>query len=370
MEGQFYLLSASILLSIFYLFYRLLFFRTTFFQLNRIYLLSALFLSLTIPILDISTFFELSKVDVWTLTLAIANEGQVTTTLHDGMGWLSLIYWIGVITQAIILLIKFCAINKQLKLPAGDSAFSFWRTKVINPDLPNYKVIEAHENVHVRQLHTLDLLIVELIRLFFWFNPLIYFYQRSLKLVHEYLADAYTVKLVGSKKEYAMMLFLRNFHVDPSLVNSLSNPSLLKSRIKMLDSKRSSPYHFIKYGLTFPLIAVMLVLCSSTSCFNQVDRDEYVQKASFPGGQGAFGTMLIKNLSGVSDKKGQVTLHFIVEADGRISNEKVVKGQDELSNDAVLRAVKQSPKWYPAQQNGRKVRSAYQININFSADNQ
>lgn len=368
MEGQFYLLWVSILLGIFYLFYRLLFFRTTFFQLNRIYLLSALFLSLTIPILDISTFFELSKVDVWTLTLAPANEGQVTATLHDSMGWLSFIYWIGVVTQAILLVIKFCAISKQLKLPAGDSAFSFWRTMVINPELSNYNVIEAHENVHVRQLHTLDLLIVELIRLFFWFNPLIYCYQRSLKLVHEYLADAYAVKLVGSKKEYAMMLFLRNFHVDPSLVNSLNNPSLLKSRVKMLDRKRSSPYHFIKYGFIFPLIAIMLVLCSSsTSYFNP---DEYVQKASFPGGQEAFGRMLMKSLSGVSDKNGQVVLSFTVEADGRITDEKIVKGLDELSNDAVLRAVKRSPKWYPAQQNGRKVISAYQINVNFSVDNQ
>lgn len=371
MEGQFYLLWSSILLGIFYLFYRLLFSRTTFFQLNRIYLLSALFLSLIIPVLDVSTFFEFSKVDLWTFTLATPNEGEAVITLRESIGWLSLVYWMGVTTQAIILIIKFCAISRQLKLSARNSAFSFWRTKVIDPSLPNFKVIEAHENIHVKQLHTLDLLVVELIRLFFWFNPVIYCYQRSLKLVHEYLADASAVKLVGSKKEYGMILFLSNFHVAPSLVNSLNNPSLLKSRVKMLDRKRSTPYHFIKYGFTFPLIAAMLILCSfSTSYFNRVDRSEYVQKASFPGGQGAFGTMLIKSLRGVSDKKGQVILSFFIEADGRLTDEKIIKGLDQMSNEAVLWAVKKSPQWYPAQQNGRKVRSAYQIKLNFVADNQ
>jgi hypothetical protein len=265
-------------------------------------------------------------------------------------------------------LIKLSGVKKQMKLQENGSAFSFWRTKVIDRGLVDFAAIEAHENVHVKQLHTLDVILIELIRVFFWFNPLILCYRSSLKVIHEYLADEHAANFTGSKKQYATVLFLQNFNAGSGLTNSFYNPSLLEARIRMLQRKKSNAYRLWKYALSVPLIGLMGVICSfSTSDFisGKIDR-----AASFPGGFEAFSRYLIKTARKVSNKEGEVQVSFIVESDGTISSEKVENSLDKVSDKEALRVIKLSPKWKPALQNGEKVRSAYRIGINFKSDNQ
>jgi beta-lactamase regulating signal transducer with metallopeptidase domain len=79
--------------------------------------------------------------------------------------------------------------NEKYGLP-----FSFFNVVFINPkfhtqaDLPE---ILAHEKVHIRERHWFDLLFIELLTVIFWFNPFIWFFERSIKQNHEYLVEAF-----------------------------------------------------------------------------------------------------------------------------------------------------------------------------------
>lgn len=371
MEAQLYFFWSSISLIIFYLFYLVMLKRETFFLWNRIYLLSVLFLSMVLPLLDISPFFALQKVELMVSTLSIIGGGKLVIVAGGGFNWLAIMYGTGVIFNATWFITKLLGVKKQMKLCERGSAFSFWRTKVIDKELANFMAIDAHENIHVKQYHTVDMLIVELIGVFFWFNPVIYWYRGSLKRIHEYLADEHGAKFAGSKKQYAMVLFLQNFKAGPALTNTFYNPSLLEARIKMLQCKKSSGYRLWKYALCMPLIALMMVMCSfSASDFNSKANTKIDQAASFPGGFDAFSKYLIKTTRKMSNKDGRVDVSFIVETNGEITNEKVESSLDEASDNEALRVINLSPRWKPALQNGVEARSAYQISINFKSDNQ
>lgn len=371
MEFQLYFFWSSISMTLFYLFYLVLLKRETFFLWNRIYLLSALCLSVMLPLLDFSTLMALPKMEVMFSSLTITGNGKLTIVGEKNLNWLQTIYWAGVMLTATWLLIKLFAVKRHMKLKEKGSAFSFWKTKVIDMEFTNFVAIDAHENVHVKQLHTLDMLLIEIMSVFFWFNPLIYCYRRSLKLIHEYLADDHAASLAESKKQYAMMLFLQNFKAGPALANNFYSSLLLKARIRMLQRKKSNPYQLLKYVLCIPLLALTTVMCSfSASDLNSDSTTQIDQAASFPGGFEAFNKYLIKTTRKMSNKNGKVDVSFIVETNGKITNEKVESSLDEASDKEALRVIKSSEKWQPALQNGIKVRSAYQISINFQTDNQ
>lgn len=361
-----YFFWSGISLTIFYLFYLVLLKRETFFLWNRMYLLAALCLSMLLPLLNLSSLIVLPKMELMISTLSVIGGGKLANVAEKEFNWLSVIYWSGVMLSATLLLIKLFGVKRQMKLPVKGSAFSFWRTKVIDPELACFVSIDAHENIHVKQFHTADILLIELISVFFWFNPMIYCYRNSLKLIHEYLADEHALNFAGSRKEYAMALFLQNFKAGPALMNTFYNPSLLEARIRMLQRKKSNAYHLWKYTLCIPLIVLIMTMCSfNASYFNSEGTNTAVQAASFPGGFEAFSKFLIKNAKKVSNKNGKVMLSFVVETNGEVTNEKVENSLDEASDKEALRVIQLSPKWMPALQNGKKVRSIYQIGINF-----
>lgn len=359
---EYYLLWSSVSLVIFYLLYALLLKRETFFVFNRVYLLVALCLSMLMPFLDLSWLIVLPKVELVNQTLAVVGAGKLGNDIGKEFNWIAFVYWTGVMLGAIRLFIKIAGVKKHLKLPKDGDAFSFWKTKVIDRKLSGLAVIDVHENIHVKQLHTLDLLLVELIGVFFWFNPIVHAYRKSLKLVHEYLADDYACNFTASKKQYAMLLFLQNLNAGPELANTFYSVSLLESRIKMLQRKKSKPFRRWKYFLCLPLIALLCAFNVSgfTGSNNKVDRP-----ASFPGGFDAFSKYLIGSAKKVSNKNGKVMVSFVVQTSGEISDVKVEKSLDQPSDREALRLIKSSQKWKPALQNGEKVRSAYQIAINF-----
>lgn len=362
MRLEYYFLWSSISLVIFYLFYMILLKRETFFVFNRVYLLVALCLSMLMPFLNLSWLVVLPKVELVTNTLAVVGIENLGNNIGKELNFVALVYWIGVVLAAIRLFIKIVGVKKQLTQRTDGDAFSFWKTKVIDRKLSDLVVINAHENIHIKQLHTFDLLLVEVVGVFFWFNPVVYVYRKSLKLIHEYLADEYACNFSESKKQYAMILFLQNLNAGPLLANTFYNSSMLDSRIKMLQRKKSNRYRLWKYVLCLPLIALLCSFNTSgfTSNNNKVD-----QAASFPGGFDALSKYLISNTRKVTNKNGKVTVSFVVETDGTISNEKIENSLDNVSDNEALRVVKSSQIWKPAWQNGQKVRSAYQISLNF-----
>jgi len=365
METGLYFFWSGVTLSVFYFFYLLLLRRETFFMLNRFYLLLALGFSLVIPLLNLSAVIGLPEVELMTSAFSVTGGEKLRNIAEREWNWLAVIYQTGVVCSVVWFLIRLLGVKKQMKLTGRGAAFSFWKTMVIDQELKDVKVIDAHEKVHIKQFHTLDILIIELVTAFFWFNPVIYYYRRSLKFIHEYLADEQASRFAGSKKQYAMVLFLQNFRTGPALSNTFYNASMLESRIRMLQRERSGSGRLWKYTLCIPLIVVLTIFCSFSSGRGKAD-----QPASFPGGFEAFSKYLIKTSEKVSNDDGVVVVSFVVETDGRISNEKVESSLDEASDKEALRVIGTSPRWIPALQEGEKVRSAYQIKLNFKSDNQ
>lgn len=366
MNLMLYFFWSGISLTVLYLFYKLLLQRETFFFVNRVYLLSSIFLSVLIPILDLSFLFALPKIDLVVSTLSVIPDGKGLLLGAEHINPVVVIYWIGVIINAIILSVKIYGTRSVLKLVKKGSAFSFWKTKAIDTDIENFEIIDAHENVHVKQYHTLDILLLEMVKVFFWFNPVIYYYRKSLVCIHEFLADEQAAKLAGSKKQYAMTLFLHNFSASPMLSNSFFNNNLLEERIGMLQRKKSNSSRLWKYVLTLPMVITLLLFCSFGRADFSRGNIKLDKAANFPGGFEAFSRYLVKATQKVSDKRGKVKVSFIVETDGMVSNVKIENGLDKASDLEALRIVGGSPKWEPAILNGEPVRSSYQMGINFT----
>ncbi|WP_285010341.1 M56 family metallopeptidase [Pedobacter faecalis] len=267
-----YLLQVNIYLVVFYGFYKLLLDKETYFTLNRIYLLSAGVFSLVIPFLRIEWFVSQPAVQpVYTGAVQI-NDYLAQVSLAEAQPetfvlgqWLVVIYFTGVTFVIIRLALRLLSVKKMIRQASKGNAFSFLRAKVVDPALPGHNTIERHEEVHIRQWHTADLIFFELLSAVAWFNPVTYLYKKAVQNIHEYLADEAAAKFQGDKEQYTLLLLSKAFKIPQSeLVNSFFNKSLIKKRIFMLHKQRSRKIGLIKYGLFLPLFAIALVMSSST----------------------------------------------------------------------------------------------------------
>jgi TonB family protein len=175
------------------------------------------------------------------------------------------IYLTGVMIFAVKFIWQLLSLFKILKRADSGVAFSFFNQKRIDNLLPQFQTISMHEDVHIRQLHSADIVFFEVLGVFTWFNPFTYFYKRAIKSIHEYLADEEAAKFQGDKQQYGLLLLSSTFDVPISaLSNSFFNKSLIKKRIYMLYKERSRKTAILKYGLFVPLFALALIMSSAT----------------------------------------------------------------------------------------------------------
>lgn len=272
MSWAHYLLQVNIYLVIFYCFYKLLLDKETYFVLNRIYLIASGVLSLAIPFLRFEWFSkqEVAK-GIYTSVGQLNDLVTQVTVLEDQtekFNWgnfIVLVYLLGILFCIGRFILQLVAIKKLLKTIGNGMAFSFLNKKIISANVPEAATVNLHEDIHVKQLHTLDVLFFEFLGILTWFNPIIYAYKKTIKNIHEYLADEAAAKFQGDKEAYAMLLLSQAFGVRPnSLTNGFFTKSLIKKRIYMLHKQRSKKVAILKYGLFVPLFALTLVLSSAT----------------------------------------------------------------------------------------------------------
>ena len=272
MSWAHYILQVNIYLVIFYGFYKLLLDKETYFTLNRIYLVSAGVLSLAIPFLRfewITTqpaaqplYVGVDQLSQLVTQVAVVQQNPEIFTIGN---FIVLIYLGGVLFFLCRFIYQLFAVQKAIKQSKANSAFSFLKKKIIDSSLPNSSVIDKHEEVHVRQLHTIDVLLFEILGIINWFNPIIYLYKSLVKNIHEYLADEAAVGFQGDREEYSLILLSSALGINPSdITNQFYNKSLIKKRIFMLHKQRSARTAILKYGLFAPLFALMLTLSSAT----------------------------------------------------------------------------------------------------------
>ncbi|QJD95797.1 TonB family protein [Mucilaginibacter robiniae] len=267
-----YLLLCNLYLILFFGFYALLLRRETFFQLNRAYLVGSALLSFLIPLIQsawVRQWFITQKVHQ---TIYSAGPAVVIyqfkpvqsqqITLGEIMTW---VYIGGIVILSLRLLWQLLILSRVVKRGTGIAAWSFFKKIKVDEQLPNRDVILAHEEVHARQWHSADVLLIETIMILNWFNPVVYWYRNAIKHIHEFIADETAVKAGASKAEYAMLLLNQTFDAPVhKLLNPFFSHSVLKQRIVMLQKNKSHYSALIKYGFSAPLFALMLALSSAT----------------------------------------------------------------------------------------------------------
>ena len=267
-----YILQVNIYLTLFYCFYRILLEKETYFNFNRTYLLGAGLFSLTIPFLRFEWFIQQEAaqpiyhgVDQINSFVAVATLEPVA---EGGVEWgkyVVLIYLAGILFFFLRFLLSLFSLKKLFLSKTQGSAFSFLGRKKVDPSLPNNEVIHQHEDVHIRGMHTLDVLFFEILAIFLWFNPVTGYYKNAIKSIHEFLADEEAANFQGDKTGYALILLSNALQVDPHiLTNNFATRSLIKKRIFMLHKQRSRKVAILKYGLIVPLFGLALVFSSAT----------------------------------------------------------------------------------------------------------
>lgn len=274
-----YLIQVNLYLVLFYGFYRLLLVNETFYTLNRIYLVGSAVLSFGIPFWYsdyVQSFFITQQVNAVFYTVLSPAVFGVKASAENPFTWydlLKLFYGVCTLFLSIKLIFNFLQLKRILENTEGytkhGAGFSFFNFVFVDKDLQKHEVVMEHEYVHIKQLHSADVILFEVIAVLCWFNPVVYFYKKSVKHIHEFIADDIASRLEASKADYAMLLFSQQFGLNPhQLTNQFIDKSTLKRRIEMLHKPRSRKIALLKYGFTAPLFALMLVIASASIAKN------------------------------------------------------------------------------------------------------
>ncbi|WP_295795177.1 M56 family metallopeptidase [Mucilaginibacter sp.] len=315
MNGLYYLAEANLYLGVFYLAYCLFLNRNTHYQLSRAYLIFSCVVAFILPLVQVSALRSVKTAEpVYAIrplkpvepvntfgpvTPVMAPVVNVTEQYHsptlgaptapavierhftwqDGLLYA---YLAGAAVLLCILFIKLYALFKMTRskqavnegkyrviyLNGTDVAFSFFNYLFIGTDTHGANTIIRHELVHIRQKHSADIILLELLKIFNWFNPFVYLLQNSLRSIHEYIADEQTAAHESDALSYASFLLNNAYGVGgSSITHSFFNYNLLKKRIMMLNQQRSGKLARLKYLVAIPICIALL--CASSLVFSK-----------------------------------------------------------------------------------------------------
>lgn len=152
--------------------------------------------------------------------------------------------------------------------PQSFFRYIFLNKKDFNAGRIGKEIIE-HELTHVRQLHSFDVLLIELLKVFFWFNPALFLYKHAIQLNHEFLADEFVVSTVSTIPEYQRTLLeVCNSEQPLNIASGINfNFATTKQRLEMMSKDRTPIKSFLKLLFLTPVFLVLpLVLgCDLTS---------------------------------------------------------------------------------------------------------
>jgi len=305
-ELGYYILKSTIVSGVFYLTYRLFFKKESFFVMNRFFLLSGLIFAYLFPFVQFPVSSEtmevipvISSLQTTVNQFSFADETMVTPT-HPStpvnnntlwiigiVGLISLLFLfrflkhISNLIQTITSHEKIKNTDYTLVLTNQKNTFSFFRYIFISPfvwDSADGKRILTHELSHLKHLHSLDRLFLELMNIVFWMNPFIYLYRKELEEVHEFQADRDATHQSESLSNYFHLVLKQA--TDPTLSPLMSPFSyqLIKKRI-MMSTHKSNPIK--KFVIIIPIvIASFIVLISGIIPTELTDKSTMQLEAS------------------------------------------------------------------------------------------
>ena len=434
-----YLVQVNIALALFYLLYVSILKKDTFLRLRRFFFLSAILFSLLYPLFTVPALSN-----AWMFPAAGTEEGATTTTVTIGepsmtvmienddpapvsipWGTIFFLLYLGVtlvfISRFFVRLGSIYSIRAKCEkrtisgttvyhLKEDITPFSFFNLIFIHEEQhPGTELTQVllHEQAHVKQAHSVDIVLAELLCIFFWWNPFVWLMKREMIMNLEYLADN-DVLLEGiDTREYQYHLLRLTYHESAApLVNNF-NVSLLKQRVMMMNKTKSPALRLMKYFAILPVCFLLVTTNSvyaghdeeataasetsdpatgltSVSSVEPVSDPPPVKKGAvteeifvvveeqpeFPGGTEAMMKFLSDSIVYPKEAhargiQGRVICNFVVMKDGTIDSVNIVRGIDPLLDAEAVRVLESMPKWEPGRQRGQAVNVRFTLPVTF-----
>lgn len=424
-----YFLKVNVAIALFYAFYRLFFYKDTFFGWRRTALLCFFAISAAVPLLNIQTWITEQKpmaamVDLYANVVL----PEFTVSPQTTIDWKNMIrkaatfaYWGGVAFLIIRFFIQLAGIirlacrcrtvrigGSNIHLLSREGGpFSFFHWIFIYPSShteEEFNEILTHEQTHARQWHSIDVIISELVCILCWFNPFAWLMKREIRTNLEYMADARVLENGYDSKAYQYHLLGLSHHKAAATIYNSFNVLPLKKRIKMMNKKRTKEIGRTKYLMFLPLAVLLMIISNieavarttkqlATEVIEAVDTSmEPTPKAithtndSIPedvifevvevspeftdGGMDGLIKYLSKNLKyPVEAQKagiqGRVVVKFVVDKDGSIIQPQIARGIDPALDKEAIRMISAMPKWKPGTQRGKAVKARFTVPVMF-----
>ncbi|MCD4697540.1 MAG: TonB family protein [Bacteroidales bacterium] len=413
-----YLIQSGISLTLLFIIYWLFLRKDTFYKLNRYYLLISLVASFLFPLFKINLTSGQDSQYYYLLETVIVTPGNVAKSIQGISGLyqlISILYIIGLcfflfrflnqLLQTYLLIrrngikyrngVRMVVVNEKL------SPFSFFNLVFINEGLladPKFEKILEHEKTHINQKHSVDLIIAELILIMQWFNPFIWIYKKSLKSIHEYLADEGVLSSGYNTVAYQQLLLNQSMGIQFSTISNNLNHSLIKKRFIMMSRSKTNKVALLKMLIVLPaaiLFTIVFTFSFTEKVLAQTETDKAViqQKSTdnitesgdkqiftlvetmpdFRGGPEGRIKYIAENIrypeearkNGIS---GTVFITFVIEKDGKVTNAKVLRGIGGGCDEEALKVISSMPDWIPGIQRGKAVRVQFNMPVYFKLD--
>lgn len=420
-----YLLQVNVGLILFYALYKLVCTRDTFFRSRRFILIVSLVLPFILPFIDVREWLEsrdrmimLTHFDYSAVLPEIvvgseaAETGNRVFVLSE---WIGYLYLAGVVVLLVRLAVQAFSLYrlivrmpekeingvriKCLNDPSGPFSFFGWifmNLAAVKED--EISEILTHEMAHVKQHHSVDVLLAEMVSICCWMNPFAWLLKREVRLNLEFLADRKVMEAGFATKSYQYHLLGLAYNHKYGLSNNF-NFSHLKQRIIMMNKKKSNATGHIKYALfvlpAFALLVAGNISCSQDASQTEDAKEEVVapvspeakeapadstakeevfmvaeQMPEFPGGMKELLKFLQDNLkypenAMKNNVQGRVIVQFVVEKDGTLTEFKVARSVDPDLDAEALRVLQTMPKWKPGMQRGKIVRVKFTVPVSF-----
>lgn len=420
-----YLLQVNVGLILFYALYKLVCTRDTFFRSRRFILIVSLVLPFILPFIDVREWLE-SRDRMIMLThfdysavlpeIVVGSEAVETGNRVFVLSeWIGYLYLAGVVALLVRLAVQAFSLYrlivrmpekeingvcvKCLNDPSGP--FSFFGWIFMNPAAVKEGEISeilTHEMAHVKQHHSVDVLLAEMVSICCWMNPFAWLLKREVRLNLEFLADRKVMEAGFATKSYQYHLLGLAYNHKYGLSNNF-NFSHLKQRIIMMNKKKSNAVGHIKYALfvlpAFALLVAGNISCSQDASQTEDAKEEVVapvspeakeapadstakeevfmvaeQMPEYPGGMKEMLKFLQENVkypenAMKNNVQGRVIVQFVVEKDGTPTEFKVLRSVDPDLDAEALRVMKAMPKWKPGMQKGQVVRVKFTVPVSF-----
>ncbi|WP_181193727.1 M56 family metallopeptidase [Pontibacter ummariensis] len=324
-----YLLKMNAALLLFYLTYYLVLRRLTFYNLNRLFLIFAILFSAVFPLVDLSEALPGPEglpgniygiMPAWQAKTATATATQ--TPLFDPWQLALAAFWSGAAFALLRLLIQLLSLGRLHARSSSDelfgfafrstgediNPFSFWQSIYLNPGKHRQEEllpILRHEQAHVQEWHTLDVLLAEAGTMLSWFNPGAWLLRQAIKQNLEFIADRKVLQSGLDSKVYQYSLVrISSLSQGLSLTNNF-NFLTIKKRIAMMNKAPSARAHLLRFLVVIPISLTLLLAFNSLAQrqANELTQDPNVKRviSEVKGNDDAAYTYLAPNILIKSD---------------------------------------------------------------------